>query len=131
MSVLDGIVISETPIPLGGESHVKFVVERALREPSSRKYIAEELARGVPSYMRKPWVCGIPTGGALIGVLLADLLQVPFFTPETLPDQGFGRHLVIVDDVATTGASLRTVYERARAQGWTAHTVVLFDRRSA
>ena len=74
-------------------------------------------------------VCGVATGGISMGAIMADHLRLPYAYVREPKDHGMknkiegslkpGSHVVIYDDVSTTGASAIKAFKTLREAGYT------------
>ena len=132
MSVFDGVRVGEFKLHSGGTSPVLFDVPAMLWEPRDRCYVRDLLVLQMPDVA---WdaIVGVEFGGAVLAALLA----------EAYPDKhlGFVRksgevivpgdawRCIVVDDVETTGASLREAQAALERAGNTVVGTVVLVRR--
>ncbi len=123
----------------GKESDVYVDLRLLYSYPNEFKKIIEALIEKINSYVFD-CICGIPTGGLPLSVVVAYLLNKPFIYVRK-KEKSYGRkrriegnltvcnNVLIIDDVATTGRSLKDAIEVLREAGCVVdETLVVVDR---
>lgn len=113
----------------GRHSRIYFQAARVLMEPKRAERLARALAQNLPPALRAAadYVVAPALGGLVIGHELARALNKPFLFVERDRTQGFalrrgfavarGAHILLAEDVVTTGQSLRETASALRALG--------------
>ncbi|HVB04236.1 MAG TPA: orotate phosphoribosyltransferase [Chitinophagaceae bacterium] len=102
---------------------------KSLSFPQVRDYIKSELANLVDtSFPEAELIAGVATAGIPLGVLVADLLKLPFIYVRAKPkDHGLGnqvegymdpgRKVVVIEDLVSTGKSSLEACDALKAAG--------------
>ncbi len=100
-----------------------------LSHPSVRDLVKTELSTEIfQSYPESDMIAGVATAGIPHGVLVADLLKMPFIYVRSAPkahgltnqiegDISQGKDVVVVEDLISTGGSSMQAIEALRASG--------------